>query len=137
MERETRGWKILRDDAGRATRMGRRIAPPIVPPTPVVVAAKAFSVPSPFTLCGAAETFSRLATVSKQRIHVILTSGERRFQPSPRGRRRDSTTIHPIENRRIRRFWITIGNTSGSDLNRVSDVTLIRNQWINWTLFWD
>lgn len=80
----------------RATRMGHRIAPPIVPPTPVVVTAKLSPVPSPFTLhpCSAAGTFSRLA--SKRRTHVILTSGERRFQSSPRGRRRDPFTIHPV-----------------------------------------
>ncbi|CAL1685894.1 unnamed protein product [Lasius platythorax] len=75
---------------GRATRNGPWMsAPPIVPPTPVVVVANLPLRPSPF----AAGTFSRLAI--RQRTHVILTSGERRLQPSPRGRRRDPSTIHP------------------------------------------
>jgi len=45
--RETWGGKILWDYASRATRMGHSIAPPIVPPTLVAVAAKLALFPHP------------------------------------------------------------------------------------------
>jgi len=84
----------------RVEQRGRAmVAPPIAPPTLVVLLTSSFLAPSPFTLHGAAGTFSRLA--SRQRTHVILTSGERRLQPSPQGRRGDPS----VEDCRARRFW--------------------------------
>lgn len=94
--RETRGWKILWDNA--VEQRGWAIVSPRLSYRPrqwwFLLSFLQFPRPSPFTLHGAAGTFSRLA--SKRRTHVILTSGERRFQSSPRGRRRDPFTIHPV-----------------------------------------
>jgi len=123
--RETRGWKILWDNA--VEQRGWAIVSPRLSYRPrqwwFLLSFLQFPRPSPFTLHGAAGTFSRLA--SKRRTAHTRYPHQRRTAFSIIASGSSPRSIHD-PSRRIHRFRTVIGNIFASDLTRVSDVTLTK-----------